>query len=90
MFGNPYEEGNNVSPYLFLRLEKPSPNDKWKPFLNSILSLEDGSMINVIGTDYKPKDNWLVSLSYSISSGSQNSKLGMAGDSISLSVKYVF
>ncbi len=90
MLGNPYEEGNNVSPYLFLRLEKPSPNDKWKPFLNSILSLEDGSMINIIGTDYKPKDNWLVSLSYSISSGAPTSKLGMTGDSISFSVKYVF
>lgn len=90
LLGTPYEEGKDVSSYLFLRLEKPSPDNKWKPFLNSILSLEDGSMINIIGTDYKPKDNWTVTLSYSVSSGTATSMLSMAGDTLSLSVKHVF
>ena len=90
LLGTPYEEGKDVSSYLFLRLEKPSPDNKWKPFLNSILSLEDGSMINIIGTDYKPKDNWSITFSYSVSSGPATSMFSMAGDTISLSVKYVF
>ncbi|MBP8933281.1 MAG: hypothetical protein KBG67_02490 [Candidatus Atribacteria bacterium] len=90
LLGTPYEEGKDVSSYLFLRLEKPSSDNKWNPFLNSILSLEDGSMINVIGTDYKPKDNWTVTFSYSISSGPATSMFALAGDTISLNVSYVF
>lgn len=90
LLGTPYEEGKDVSSYLFLRLEKPSPDKKWKPFLNSILSLEDGSMINIIGTDYNPKENWTVTFSYSVSSGPATSILSMAGDTMSLSVNYVF
>ena len=90
MLGNPYEEGKDISSYLFFRLEKPSPDSKWKPFLNSILNLNDGSMINIIGTDYNPKENWTVTLSYSISSGAPPSLLAMAGDTLSLSVKHVF
>ena len=90
LLGNPYEEGKDINSYLFFRLEKPSPDSKWKPFLNSILNLNDGSMINVIGTDYNPKENWTITLSYSISSGAPPSLLAMAGDTLSLSVKHVF
>jgi len=90
MWGNPYEEGKDVSPYLFLTAERPSEDNKWTTLLTSGVSLQDGSMVNVIGLTYKPKDNWNIALSYSFSSGAPGSKLGEVGDGVFLNVKYSF
>jgi len=90
MWGNPYEEGEDISPYLFLTAERPSEDNKWTASLASGVSLQDGSMVNVMELSYKPEDNWNISLTYSFSSGAPESKLGEVGDSLLLGVKYTF
>ena len=90
LLGNPFEEGRDVSPYLYLVTNWESSDGKWKPFWNSILSLSDGSMVNILGVEYKPKENWTTSLSYSFSSGAPQSRLGDLSDGIFLEVKYSF
>jgi len=90
MWGNPYEEGEDISPYLFLAAERPSDDNKWTALLTSGVSLQDGSMVNVVGLTYKPEDDWNISLSYSFSSGAPGSKLAGVGDGVFLGVKYTF
>jgi hypothetical protein len=90
LLGNPFEEGENISPYLYLVTNWESEDGKWKPFWNSVLSLSDGSMVNILGVEYKPKENWTTSLSYSVSSGAPQSRLGGLSDGIFLEVKYSF
>jgi hypothetical protein len=90
MWGNPYEEGEDISPYLFLAAERPSDDNKWTALFTSGVSLQDGSMVNVVGLSYKPKDNWDISLTYSLSSGAPESKLGGLGDGLFLGIKYTF
>ncbi|MGQ9472710.1 MAG: DUF1302 family protein [Candidatus Caldatribacteriaceae bacterium] len=90
LLGNPWEEGESVSPYLYLVTNWESEEGKWKPFWNSILSLQDSSMVNIVGVEYKPKNNWTASLSYYWSSGMAESKLGNVADGVALEVKYSF
>lgn len=90
VLGNPYEEGKDVSPYLFLSAEKTSEDGKWTPFITSGLSLWDGSMVNAVGTRYQPETNWEVSFTYTFSSGSPQSKLGAVGDGFFLGIEHVF
>ncbi len=89
LFGNPWEEGENVSSYLYAHYDWKNDDGKWNPFVNSFLSLEDGSMVNIVGTQYKPRDNWSVSFALSFSSGAPGSRLDV-GDGLSLEVKYSF
>uniref|UniRef100_A0A7V3YI56 Uncharacterized protein n=1 Tax=Candidatus Caldatribacterium californiense TaxID=1454726 RepID=A0A7V3YI56_9BACT len=90
LLGNLWEEGERVSPYGYFHVDWQSENGKWKPFLNCVTSLEDRSTVWMLGTEYKPKDNWNVTLTYSVSSGTQGSKLGSVGEGIALEVKYSF
>ncbi|MEN3185619.1 MAG: DUF1302 family protein [Atribacterota bacterium] len=90
LLGNPWEEGQNVSSYLYLVTNWESEDGKWKPFWNAILSLQDGSMVNILGVEYKPKTSWTTSLSYARSSGAPGSILGGFSDGIFLEVKYRF
>jgi opacity protein-like surface antigen len=46
--------------------------------------------VNILGVEYKPKENWTTSLSYSVSSGAPQSRLGGLSDGIFLEVKYSF
>ncbi|MGQ9621836.1 MAG: DUF1302 family protein [Candidatus Caldatribacteriaceae bacterium] len=89
LLGNPWEEGDSVSSYLYAHYDWKSDDEKWNPFVNSFLSLEDGSMVNIVGTQYKPGDNWSVSFALSFSSGAPESRLNV-GDGVSLEVKYSF
>ncbi len=90
LLGNPWEEGDNISPYLYFVTHWTSDDEKWKPFLNSVLSLHDGSMVNIVGVEYKPKSGWSTTLSYSLSSGAPGSTLGNIADTLFLEVKYSF
>lgn len=90
LLGNPWEEGRNVSPYLYLVTNWKSKDEKWKPFWNSILSLHDQSMVNIVGVEYKPKENWTTSLSYTFSSGVPDSILGGFSDGVFFEVQYSF
>ncbi|WP_369018784.1 hypothetical protein QBE54_02485 [Thermatribacter velox] len=90
LLGNPFEEGKDVSSYLYFHTDYTTEDGKWKPMLTSVLSLQDGSMVNMLGATYKPRDNWEVSFSFSLSSGASNSKLGSLSDGVFLSVDYSF
>lgn len=90
LFGNLWEEGKAVSPYGYVHIDWQSDDGKWKPFVNWIASFQDGSAVWVLGTEYKPKDNWNVTLTYTLSKGVPGSKLGSVGEEISLEVKYSF
>lgn len=88
--GTPFEEGDDVSSYLFLQAERESSDGRWKPFITSGLSLADGSMVNALGISYKPDVDWNITLTASFSSGPQGSKLGDIGDGVFLTASYVF
>ncbi|HSV32397.1 MAG TPA: DUF1302 family protein [Atribacteraceae bacterium] len=90
ILGTPQETGDDVSSYLFLRAERPSDDGKWKPFVNSVLSLADGSMVNALGVSYTPQPDWDISLTYSFASGPPGGKLAGIGDGIFLSAQYAF
>lgn len=90
LLGNPFEEGEDISSYIYFYTDYTTEDGKWKPMLTSVLSLEDGSMVNMLGTTYKPQDNWEVGFSLSFSSGAESSKLGSLSDGIFLSVSYKF
>lgn len=90
LLGNPFEEGRDVSSYIYFYTDYTTEDGKWKPMLTSVLSLEDGSMVNMLGTTYKPRDNWEINLSISLSSGAKNSRLGSLSDGVFLNVDYSF
>ncbi|MBC7218015.1 MAG: hypothetical protein H5U36_07750, partial [Candidatus Caldatribacterium sp.] len=43
LLGNPWEEGESVSPYGYVHVDWQSDDGKWKPFVNWVTSLQDGS-----------------------------------------------
>lgn len=90
LLGNLWEEGENVSPYGYVHVDWQSKDKKWKPFANWVVSFEDGSTVWILGTEYKPKDNWNVTLRYTVSQGALGSKLGNVGEEVYLEVKYSF
>ncbi len=88
--GTPFEEGDDVSSYLFLQAERESSDGRWKPFITSGLSFADGSMVNALGVSYMPDLDWNITLTASFASGPPDSKLGGIGDGIFLTASYVF
>lgn len=90
LLGNFWEEGESVSPYGYVHIDWQSDDGKWKPFVNWVTSFQDGSGVWVLGTEYKPRDNWNVTFSYTTSWGAPGSKLGNVGEEVSLEVKYSF
>lgn len=90
LLGNLWEEGETVSPYTYLHADWKSRNGTWNPFLNFVASLEDGSTVWILGTEYKPRDNWNVSLAFTTSGGAPGSKLGDVSEGVLLEVKYSF
>lgn len=90
LLGNLWEEGKNVSPYGYVHVDWQSEDRKWKPFMNWVTSFEDGSAVWILGTEYKPRDNWNIVLRYTVSQGNPGSKLGSVGEEVYLEVKYSF
>ncbi|MBA7470676.1 hypothetical protein ES707_05963 [subsurface metagenome] len=79
IWGFAFEEGDQCSPYISLNARKELENSKLTPNYLSIISLQDGSMINSIGASYNFTDDFSVTLSYVSVSGEQTSKLGQMG-----------
>lgn len=76
IWGFAFEEGDQCSPYISLNARKELEDSKLTPNYLGIISLQDGSMINSIGTSYNFTDDFSVTLSYVSVSGEQTSKLG--------------
>lgn len=79
IWGFAFEEGDQCSPYISLNARKELEDSKLTPNYLGIISLQDGSMINSIGTSYNFTDDFSVTLSYVSVSGEQTSKLGQMG-----------
>lgn len=76
IWGFAFEEGDQCSPYISLNARKELEDSKLTPNYLGIISLQDGSMINSIGTSYNFTDDFSVTLSYVSVSGEKTSKLG--------------
>lgn len=90
LLGSFWEEGENVSSYGYVHVDWQSENGRWKPFANWVTSIEDGSMVWVVGTEYKLEDSWNLTFRYTFSRGSSESRLGGVGEEVYLEVKHSF
>ena len=81
IYGMPFERGKECSPYLYLNANKELEKSDLEPFYIAILSLQDMSMGNVVGFDYKISDSVSTSFSYLFALGDDESKLGILKDS---------
>ena len=76
IWGFAFEEGDQCSPYISLNARKELEDSKLTPNYLGIISLQDGSMVNSIGTSYDFTDDFSINLSYLSVLGDQTSKLG--------------
>jgi hypothetical protein len=75
IYGMPFEKGDDCSPYTYLNTKKEFDNSDFTPFYAAVLSLQDISMVNVIGVDYQLTESVSASLNYSFFLGDEHSKL---------------
>ena len=92
IYGMPFEKGNDCSPYVYLNTKKEFEDSDFTPFYVTVLSLQDTSMINVIGVDYQLTESVSASINYSFLTGDQQSKLGLFKNSQGLyfSLEWLF
>ncbi len=76
IWGFPFEEGNECSPYIFLNARQELKDSKFTPNYLGGISLRDWSMLNSVGVSYKFTDDLSVTLSYLFTIGDESSKLG--------------
>ncbi len=77
IYGLPFENQGQCSPYLYLHADKKLTNSNFTPQYTCVLSLKDMSMGNVLGLDYQISENVLASFSYVFVLGDTDSRLGI-------------
>jgi hypothetical protein len=92
IYGMPFEIGDDCSAYAYLNTRKEFDDNDFTPFYAAVLSLEDLSMVNVVGVDYQLTESVSALLNYSFYLGEEQSNLSKfeRSEGFYLSLEWLF
>jgi len=92
IYGMPFEIGDDCSAYAYLNTRKEFDDSDFTPFYATVLSLQDRSMVNIIGVDYQLTESVSASVNYSFFLGDEDSRLSQfeRSQGIYLSLEWLF